>query len=500
MCASTLEPATPFAAVDLGSNSFHLVVAEQREGELVLLDRIRERVGLAEGLNENGPIEPEVAERALQCLRRFGERLHGIPVHHIRCVGTAAFRDVEDGRDFLTRAESCLGHEIETLPGKEEARLIYLGVAHSLGDDSEGRLVIDIGGGSTEIILGRQFESKEGDSLQLGCVYQSKRFFDGGELNRKAFRRAILAARLEIAPVAEDLVGSKWKQCIGASGTVTSVAEVLRQNYGGDGTITPSGLDALIHDLCETGNVQDIALAGLREDRKGVVAGGLSILRALFHELDIEVMGTAKGALREGLLYDLVGRLQHEDVRHRSVSALAKRFSVNEAHADAVRQTADFLFEQVRKPWGLKRRHKRLLDWAADLAEVGMAVSFSRYNHHGAYLVANADMPGFSSERRDLLAELVRSHRRRTRSEAFDFIDGAERVRMLRIATILRIAHRLNRARLATAPQKVDAEAGEGFLDLKFAEGWLLESPLIQEDLQQEVQHLQLWNIRLEFS
>ncbi len=499
MCASTPEQGTHLAAVDLGSNSFHLVVAEQREGELVLLDRIRERIGLAEGLTENGPMVEEVAERALKCLRRFGERLSDIPPRQVRCVGTAAFRDVNDGRSFLTRAEESLGHEIETLPGKEEARLIYLGVAHSLGDDSAGRLVIDIGGGSTEIILGRQFESKEGSSLPLGCVYQSGRFFDGGELNRNAFRKAILAARLEIAPVAESLLGSKWKQCIGASGTVTSVAEVLCQNYGGDGTITSSGLDALINDLCEMGHVQEIALAGLREDRKGVVAGGLSILRALFDELELEVMGTAKGALREGLLYDLMGRLHHEDVRHRSVSALARRFSVDESHADAVRQTAGSLFDQVRKSWSLKRRHKRLLDWAVDLAEVGMAVSFSGYHQHGAYLVANADMPGFSSERRDLLAGLVRLHRRRTRSDAFESLPKAARNKMLRIAAILRIAHRLNRTRSASAPPEVQAKADGALLGLEFAPGWLDASPLIQEDLLQEAQHLLLWDIRLEF-
>ncbi len=487
-------------AVDLGSNSFHLVVAEQRQGEVVLLDRLRERVGLAEGLTPDGRLDGPVAERALECLRRFGERLKGIESNRVRCVGTAVFRDVKDGRRFLIRAEENLGHEIETLPGKEEARLIYLGVAHSLGDDSDGRLVIDIGGGSTEIILGSQFESKVGESLPLGCVYQSQRFFGEGKLTRKAFRSSILAARLEIAPVAEDLQAHAWMQCIGASGTVIAVAEALRQGYGGDGTITADSLDALIEDLCEMGHVDELDLPGLREDRKGVVAGGVSILRALFHELEIKVMGTTKGALREGLLYDLVGRLRHEDVRHRSVTALAKRFAVDEAHANAVRATAHGILDQVRKPWNLRRRHKRLLDWAVDLAEVGMAVSYSRYHHHGAYLVANSDLPGFSSERREVLAGLVRYHRRRTRVEAFDFLDKPNRARMLCVASILRIAHRLNRSRTASERPPVEAHGEDGILRLEFPEGWLKDRPLVQEDLEQEARHLALWKIELEFA
>ncbi|MFT4649204.1 MAG: exopolyphosphatase/guanosine-5'-triphosphate,3'-diphosphate pyrophosphatase [Glaciecola sp.] len=311
MCPEPSESSNHLVAVDLGSNSFHLVVAEQLQGKVVLLDRIRERVGLAEGLNADGTLDANAAERALNCLRRFGVRLEGTQASRVRCVGTAIFRDMRDGRNFLARAEKCLGHEIETLPGKEEARLIYLGVAHSIGDDSEARLVIDIGGGSTEIILGSQFESKMEVSLPLGCVYQSTRYFTDGALTPQSFQQAILSARIEISPVAEDLQNRPWKQCIGASGTVLAVAKVLKQNYGGDGTITAAGVDVLIADLCAAGTVHDLDLLGLREDREGVIAGGLSILRALFHEIEIEFMGTAKGALREGLLYDLVGRLQH---------------------------------------------------------------------------------------------------------------------------------------------------------------------------------------------
>jgi exopolyphosphatase/guanosine-5'-triphosphate,3'-diphosphate pyrophosphatase len=230
------------------------------------------------------------------------------------------------------------------------------------------------------------------------------------------------------------------------------------------------------------------------------LAGGLSILRALFHELAIDAMGTTKGALREGLLYDLVGRLQHEDVRHRSVMALARRFSVNEVHAQAVRATADVIMDQVRKPLGLKRRHKRLMDWAVNLAEVGMAVSYSRFHHHGAYLIANSDMPGFSSERREVLAGLVRYHRRRTRAEAFDFLDKNARTRMLYVAAIVRIAHRLHRARQAGAPPEFKALATEGRLELVFPSGWLEQSPLVQEDFEQEARHLLVWDIEFKFS
>ncbi|MEZ5975821.1 MAG: Ppx/GppA phosphatase family protein [Planctomycetota bacterium] len=483
--------------MDLGSNSFHAVVAMESESELVVLDRVRERVGLAEGLTDDGQLNEEVAARALACLQRIGERLKGIPKHRVRAVGTATFRDVRDGRKFLRRAQSNLGHEIETLPGKEEARLIYLGVAHSLGDDDDGRLVFDIGGGSTEIIVGRKFESQKEASVSLGCIHHSKRFFGDGTFTPKAFKRAIAAARLEIEPITEEIGIDSWKQCVGASGTILAVASIMDALRGTPGPLTPADLDELIDRMCKAGSVQKLDLPGLAEDRRTVLAGGLSILRALSQEFQVKTVGTAPGALREGLLYDLLGRLHHEDVRHRSVTALAQRFGTQNPHAEAVARTAAHMFEQVREPWDLKRRHERLLQWAAHLAEIGMSVSYSGYQRHSGYLIENSDMPGFSDERRGVLAEIVRYHRRRTRQDAFGNIEDPERRRLLRITALLRIAHRLHRTRASLEVVPVTAKAKGKKLELTFPTDWFEKHSLQQEDLEQEATWLGLWNVQL---
>ncbi|HPF13818.1 MAG TPA: Ppx/GppA phosphatase family protein [Planctomycetota bacterium] len=487
------------AAVDLGSNSFHLVVAVERQGELVLLDRIRERIGLAEGLTDDGQLDEFVAERALGCLQRFGERLRGIPDNRVRAVGTATFRDIRDGRRFLRRAQANLGHEIETLPGKEEARLIYLGVAHSLGDDEAGRLVFDIGGGSTEIIVGRQFESLGEASVSLGCIHHTKRFFANGELTRKAFKRAVLGARLEIEPITEAFQEHRWTQCVGASGTILAVSALLDVYANAQGVITPSGLDKLIDLLCDAGHVKNLHLEGLADDRRGVLAGGLAIVKALFEEFSIQEMRTAPGALRDGLLYDLLGRMHHEDVRFRSVVALARRFGTHHQHTENVLHTGESLFEQVREEWNLKRRHQRLLVWGIMLAEIGMSVSYSGYQRHGGYLIENSDMAGFSSERQAVLAQVVRCHRRRIRPDDFAAYEESEARKLKRMASLIRIAHRLNRIRNAPEAPPVQAQAKGKRLHLIFPTDWLEQRSLVQEDLEQEAQHLNAWEIQLSF-
>lgn len=485
------------AAVDLGSNSFHMVVAEERQGELHVLDRLRERIGLAEGLNKKGELDEEVAQRALGCLQRFGDRLHTIPKHRVRAVGTATFRNVRDGRYFLKRAQRCLGHKIETLPGKEEARLIYLGVAHSLGDDKVGRLVIDIGGASTEMIVGRRFESLQEASVSLGCILQSKKFFSSGEFSRKAFQKSILDARLELQAIAEDFQDFSWKQVVGASGTILAVETLIANHCKRGPGIRPETLDELIDLLCAAGHADRLQMSDLAEDRRLVLAGGLSIMRALCEEFHIESMETASGALREGLLYHLLGRLHHEDVRHRSVSALALRFRARSAHNDEVRSTAAHLFDQVEKDWELKRRHRRYLDWSCALFDIGMAVSYSNYHRHGAYIVRNSDMPGFSQEGQAVLAELLRCQRKRVRRSDFDDFDSQEQRRLQRLATLLRIARRLHRVRAEKSTPHIAVQAKGSSLRLQFPEGWIDQHALIQEDLSQEAELLKAWGIDL---
>ncbi len=485
------------AAVDLGSNSFHMVVAEERQGELVLLDRLRERIGLAEGLSKEGELSEEVAQRALDCLQRFGDRLRSVPKHRVRAVGTATFRKVDDGRYFLKRAQRCLGHKIETLPGKEEARLIYLGVAHSLGDDKRGRLVIDIGGGSTEMIVGRRFETLQEASVSLGCILQSQQFFAQGVFTQKAFSKAILDARLELQSIAEDFQDFAWKQVVGASGTILAVETLIAQHCKSGPGIRPETLDELIEILCAAGHADQLKLDGLAEDRRLVLAGGLSILRALCYEFQISHMETASGALREGLLYHLLGRLHHEDVRHRSVSALALRFRARAEHNQEVHNTATNLYNQVEKAWEFKRRHRRYLDWSCALFDIGMAVSYSGYHRHGAYIVSNSDMPGFSQEDQAVLAGLLRLQRKRVRRSDFEDFDANEQRRLQRLASLVRIARRLHRVRAEEPTPHIAATAKGGSLRLQFPEDWLEQHALIQEDLGQEAEYLKAWGIDL---
>lgn len=494
--ASPTASTTQLVAVDLGSNSFKLVVAEEADGGLRHVDRLRERVALAEGLREDGKIAPDVADRALECLERFRQRLVGIPPNRIRAVGTATFRKIKK-RSFLRKAEAALGHEIEVLPGKEEARLVYLGVAHSLGDDVGKRLVVDIGGASTECILGERFESTRERSLSMGCVRWTMRFFGEGKVSRRRIEQAELAARIELEPIEREFRQHGWDSCIGSSGTILAVAEILARQGWGDGSVTPRGLSKLTRAVTAAGRIDALALEGLKEDRKPVLVGGLAVLRAVFAGLGIKQMSPTKGAVREGLLYDLLGRIHHEDVRMRSVRDFARRFGVDEEHAERVRESALALFDQVAGGWQLTDGDRRLLGWASELHEVGLAVSWLSHHKHGAYLIQHADLPGFSSERRDRLAWLVQAHRRRVTPPHFGQVSGARDERTLRLAVILRLAVRLHRNRGTVDPPPLRAEVAGQRVSLGFPDGHLEGHPLTRAEMEDEGQVLAPLGIQL---
>lgn len=485
------------AAVDLGSNSFHMVVADASDGQPAIVDRLRERVGLLEGLEADGGIDPDIEQRALGTLARFGERLAGIPGERIRAVGTATFRKIRDHGRFRMRAESALGHPIEVLPGKEEARLVYLGVAHSMGDDAGRRLVVDIGGGSTEVIIGERFESIMEQSFSMGCVRWTLEHFKKGKLNAKAFARAELAARVQLEPVVEHIRKTGWSQVVGSSGTILGVSEILKAGGWTDGTITHDGLGRLTSALVQFGDVDQVQLSGLKPDRRAVLAGGLAVLRAVFSGLGIEEMRPSNGALREGLLYDLLGRIRHEDVRSRAVSAFGARMGTDEVHAQTVMNYALGLYDQVDKTWSLGPDHRDLLNWAARLHAVGLAVSYSGYHRHGAYLVEHADLPGFSREGRDRLAILVLSHRRRIKHDGFSAFEGSWRRALPRLAALLRIAVRMCRVRTPEGPPMPIAEAESRSLRLTFPPGWLDEHPMTQADLEEETRLVRGLNLEL---
>lgn len=476
------------AAVDLGSNSFHMVIAREVEGQPVIIDRLRERVALAEGLTADGRLEETVQERALACLERFGQRLRGVSRQRIRAVGTATFRKARAAEDFHERAEAALGHEIEILGGREEARLVYLGVSHSLPGGDEQRLVIDIGGASTECIVGRRFESLLEESLAMGCVTFTRRFFPQGRLTAKAFKRARLEAELQLEPVEAALERAGWEVAVGSSGTIQAVAAILQQQGWTDGVITRSGLEQLRAALLEAGEVEALDLEGLKADRRPVIAAGVAILEGLFRTLGIQTLQPSPGALREGLLYDLLGRIRHEDVRGSSVIAFGARLGVDEKQAARVLATATALFDQVAGPWELEADHRDLLSWAAWLHEVGLAVSFSGFHRHGAYLLEHADLTGFSRDEQRRIAALVRQHRRKLRLELLeDFSEDLERV-LTRLLVVLRLAVALHRGHRRHEVPVPEAQVGKDRerLTVRFQEGWLEEHPLTNEDLERE--------------
>ncbi len=485
------------AAVDLGSNSFHLIVAREVDGRPRVIDKLREGVALAEGL-QGGRLDATVEARALAALERFRERLQGVSGVRIRAVGTATFRKLRDGDVFLRRASEALGASIEIIPGSEEARLVYLGVAHSLGDDSGRRLVVDIGGGSTECILGQRFVPSRGDSLRMGCVTWSRRYFPAGRMTKEGFAAAELAARVELEPVARHYGRDAWDHAIGSSGTISAVGAILEDKSWTDGSVDAASLKRLRDELIQVGDASKLDIDGMRHDRRGVIAGGVSILRAVFKSLEIDRLVPSRGALREGLLHDLLGRIHHEDVREASALAFLERLGLDAAHGRRCRETAEGLFDQVADSQGLEPADRLVLSWAALLHTAGLAVSHSGYHRHGAYLIGNADLAGFSRQDRQQLAILIRGQRRRLRPDLLARIP-AERLDTMRcLLPLLRIALRLHRDRTDRALPLPKLKASGSRLRLKFAEGWLDEHPLTHADLQSESKQLEAFGIVLD--
>lgn len=469
-----------FAALDLGSNSFHMVIARSIDGELRIVDRVRERVQLAAGIGADKLLAEDVQQRAIACLDRMGQRVRHMAPGHVRAVGTNSLRRARNARAFLRLAEGALGRRIEVISGQEEARLIYLGVAHSSADDAGRRLVVDIGGGSTECILGERFEVARADSLHMGCVSYSLAHFPGGELKKSNLRRATIAARVELQPIELRFRALGWTTCIGASGTIRAIAEILRVNGWTDGAITAPGLKRLRKALIAAGDVDSLALDGLKPERAPVLPGGYAILQALFDGFKIERLDTTTGALREGVLYDLVGRNRHEDVRDRTIRRFVERYHVDEAHAARVEVTALHLLDRVEERWGLEGSVPRqLLAWAARLHEVGIVVRHSAYHKHGAYLLQSSYMPGFSNDEQQILGALVRVHRRKLPpvGEIPD-LPPLGLTGLLRLCVLLRLAVLLNRSR---SPEPIPAfflEADVGKLRLVFPKDYLEQRSL----------------------
>lgn len=470
----------PVAAIDLGSNSFHLVLAHQRQGRVEILDRIKERIHLRAGLDAGRQLDADAAQRAIDCLKRFRQRIHGLEAENVRAVGTKTFRLIRMPRDFVAEAEIALGYSIEIISGQEEARLIYQGVRFANGDFQQPTLIADIGGGSTEIMLGQGTRPLLAESVSVGSSGWTIKWFKNGEIRDDLFSRAILEAQLEMEPIGEQVRNHGWDSVIGSSGTILAISRILEQNKWSTGAITADGLDRLREAVLKYSTLEELTLAGLKDNRRPSFLGGFSILCAFFKLFGLEKMHTSQGALREGLLLNLIGRLTHSDIRARSVQALAQRFDVDFVQADRVVQTVHALFTAAHEVWGLDRQAGLFLEWAAMLHEVGLILNHSGFHRHGAYLVENTDLPGFSRTEQALLAKLILHHRRRLRLEDVATVSHLPLILLLRLSVAL---HR-SRTKLPQAVWK--AKCANGSLELQFDPLWLSKHPLTAADIQNE--------------
>jgi len=474
------------AAIDLGSNSFHMIVARWDNGQLNLLDRLREPVRMGFGLQDDGSLSDDARERALACMERFGECLRAYPSRSVRIVGTKTLRSISDSREFLAEAEQRLGHPVEIISGGEEARLIYLGVAHCIAPGKGNRIVMDIGGGSTEVILGEGMNTLLKESLNMGCVAITKKFFNEGKVSEKIVTKALIACLQELEPVKDEFLERGWKQVLGASGSIKAVAKVCEANGWSDGTITLDSLEKIIAIYLNHGKL-DAQIAGLSEDRQPVFLGGVVVLSALFEALELKQMVAADWALREGLLFDQKGRLENIDIRQASVDALAARFHVNMDKAIAVEKTALSLLKQVAQSWQLTADDaNKLLGWAARLYQVGLDIAHNDYHKHSAYIVQHVDLAGCSRAEQTQLSALVLAHRKRFPAKIFP-LDNTD---LVRLAILLRSAAIFHRGRIKEGLPIITAKADGKKLTLILPEQWINDHPLTQADLETEQRQL----------
>lgn len=494
-----LQDGDLLAAVDLGSNSFHLVVARYTLGQLRIVDRIKEMVRLAEGLDGSGGLRPDVAARALECLARFGQKLRMVPPTQVRAIATNTVRQLRNPQSFLLPAETALGHGIEVVAGREEARLCYLGVAHGHPPGKSRRLVIDVGGGSTEFIIGDGMVPVERESLQMGCVATTKRFFGNGRITRKRWKDAQLEMAAEFQQFATLYRQLGWKETYGSSGTIKAIGEICEAlKLAKGGTITDTALAALADRLLAFDLLDTIKLPGLGTERQPVIVGGVLVLATAFEALDIRKLHVSESAMREGILHDMVGRGSKTDPREESVSALSIRYAIDAVQAERVEATALALFDQIDAGWGLEAPDRQMLAWAARLHELGLAIAHSQYHVHGAYILEHSDIAGFSRTEQQFLATLVRNQRRALRLTSFEGLPDRLAPAAQRCALLLRLAVLLHRAHEAGKIPGLRIRVGGGEIELKLSKRWLDAHPLTRADLDTEREHLRDIGIRLE--
>lgn len=477
-----MQNGTLLAAVDLGSNSFRLEIGRLQSGHIERVEYLKETVRQGNGLDENKMLSAAAMQRGWECLARFAERLHGFRKQQVRAVATQTLREARNRDEFLQRAQEILGFGIEVISGQEEARLIYQGVSRLLPQSDERRLVIDIGGRSTEMIVGQGYRAEQMESYRLGSVAWSTRYFPKGQFSATAFHTAEIAAQAVLDQALDCFPPSQWTVAYGSSGTVGAVADVLSANGWPVGVVSREGLDWLVERLIKAGSVEQLRMEGMKDDRRAVIGGGVSVLRAIMELFDIRELLPAQGALRHGALYDLIDRESDTaDVRERTVRWLSERFSVDLAQAGRVSEVATTLFSQVAAG-EVQERFSRKLAWAARLHEIGTHISHERAHHHGAYILDNVDAPGFSFPELHRMGQLVLGQRGKLRKlDALGDELFAKQLMCLRLAVLLCHARR--------APEHASLQLSyrSGAFRLVSADGWASRFPQSAWLLSEEV-------------
>lgn len=485
------------AAVDLGSNSFRLQLAKVVDDHLIFHDSMRELVRLGAGLSDDKTLNKETQKRAIECLKRFGERLRGLPPQAVRAVATNTFRVAKNAPELLKAAEEALGFPIEIIAGREEARMIFVGVSHGLPKAVHKRLVIDIGGGSTEFIIGEGLEPIHMESLYMGCVSYSLKFFPDGKITETAFEKARISAAAEIQSISKIFNSKHWYEAVASSGTARSLGEVLRLNNMTNGEVTADGLRQLKQVLIKAKDVKKIELNGLSTDRASVISGGLAIMLAIFDELGIKQLTVANSALREGVLYELLGRMQHQDTRKVTVNSFMRRYHVDKDQVKRVQTLAIKLLNSAKHLLSMDFDiAKQYLIWASMLHEIGISIAHSGYHKHSAYIVENADMPGFSKMEQEVLGFLVRAQRRSLTKLPMHSMSQDQRL----LVMILRLAVLFHRNRQDITSPELNLSWSKSGFGLDVEKSWLSENPLTKAELSAEVNFWKDININLDIA
>jgi len=486
-----------FAAIDLGSNSFHMLIARLQDGKIEIVDREKEMVQLARGIKSDGHLSVDAQARALDCLKRFAERLRDIPADQIRAVGTKSLRSATQSSVFIRKAEKILGTSIQIISGYEEARLVYVGLSHSILNDQNHRLVVDIGGGSTEFIIGKDFEPIIMESLSLGCVTSTGRWVKKPtKPGKKELEKVYLAACTEIEGIRQVYLRMGWRIVYGTSGTARAIADLTAEKDGG-AVISKASLNWLAEEILTNKSI----LASVPSPRSSVLPAGIAILRAIFDQLKIDVMHVGDYALKEGLLYDTIGRLSDQDSRTRTVKKLQEQYKVDIDQATRVSETALALWKHIEGPLLPGVSRSKILRWAAQLHEIGLSISHSSHHHHGYYLLRHGDIAGFGRYEQYILANLVRSHRKGLYMDKFGDMDETAIAAFIPLLVCLRLATVLHRRREEIAQQELPelSVSGNTYI-LKFSRGWLHKHPLTLASLEVEREQYDRIGVGFEFS